>query len=118
MRAQTAKAVRQWRDACAAEIAATVLAGAWKPSIMHELYTAGVLRFGELARRTPGLTDKGLTRQLRELEDDGLIDRRVYPQVPPKVEYRLTALGSEAQSVLDVMAAWGRMYAHRAAASS
>jgi DNA-binding HxlR family transcriptional regulator len=114
MRAQTLKVVQQWRDTCAAEIAATVLAGAWKPFIMHELRQDGVLRFGELARRTPGLTDRGLTRQLRELEDDGLVSRKVYPQVPPKVDYRLTALGVEAQGVLDVMARWGMAYADRA----
>ncbi|NYI71718.1 DNA-binding HxlR family transcriptional regulator [Naumannella cuiyingiana] len=113
MRAQTEKAVREWQHTCAAEIAATVLAGAWKPVIMHELREAGVLRFRELARRTGGLSERGLTRQLRELEEDGLVARQVYPQVPPKVEYRLTEVGEEAQEVLDVMARWGRGYAAR-----
>ncbi|GAA4178133.1 helix-turn-helix domain-containing protein [Gryllotalpicola koreensis] len=118
MRPQTQKAVQLWRDRCAAEIAATVLAGAWKPFIMHELRRESVLRFGELARRTPGLTDRGLTRQLRELEADGLVSRTVYPEVPPKVEYRLTDLGVEAQGVLDAMARWGLAYAQRSEAET
>lgn len=111
MRPQTHKAVTSWKGACAAEITATVLCGAWKPTIMHELDRHGVLRFGQLSRLLPGLTDRVLTRQLRELEEDGLIRRVVYPQVPPKVEYDLTELGRNAQHVLNVMAKWGDRYA-------
>lgn len=111
MRAQTRKAIDQWNGRCSAEIAATVLAGAWKPSIIHQLDDHGVLRFGELGRLNPGLSDRGLTRVLGELVDDGLVERTEYPQVPPKVEYRLTARGEGAQRVLDVMAEWGRDFA-------
>nr|WP_304456048.1 winged helix-turn-helix transcriptional regulator [Amycolatopsis sp. M39] len=88
-----------------------VLGGAWKPSILHALAKHGVLRFGELSRLLPDLTDRVLTRQLRELEADGLLRRVVYPQVPPKVEYSLTEWGENAQEVLNVMAVWGRSYA-------
>nr|WP_304572008.1 MULTISPECIES: helix-turn-helix domain-containing protein [unclassified Amycolatopsis] len=88
-----------------------VLGGAWKPSILHALAEHGVLRFGELSRLLSDLTDRVLTRQLRELEADGLLRRVVYPQVPPKVEYSLTDLGENAQEVLNAMAAWGRSYA-------
>ncbi|MFD2470051.1 winged helix-turn-helix transcriptional regulator [Amycolatopsis silviterrae] len=111
MRPQVEKAVRTWRTTCAAEITTMVLGGAWKPSILHELADHGVLRFGELSRLLSGLTDRVLTRQLRELEADGLLRRVVYPQVPPKVEYSLTELGENAQKVLNAMAAWGRSYA-------
>jgi DNA-binding HxlR family transcriptional regulator len=111
MRPQTRKAVTSWKGTCAAEITATVLCGAWKPTIMHELDRHGVLRFGQLSRLLPGLTDRVLTRQLRELEEDGIVRRVVYPQVPPKVEYDLTELGHNAQHVLDVMAKWGDSYA-------
>ncbi|WP_406636607.1 winged helix-turn-helix transcriptional regulator [Amycolatopsis sp. WGS_07] len=111
MRPPVEKAVRTWRKTCAAEITTMVLGGAWKPSILHELADHGVLRFGELSRLLPGLTDRVLTRQLRELEADGLLHREVYPQVPPKVEYSLTELGENAQEVLNAMAAWGRSYA-------
>nr|WP_304504585.1 helix-turn-helix domain-containing protein [Amycolatopsis sp. FU40] len=92
-----------------------VLGGAWKPSILHALAEHGVLRFGELSRLLSDLTDRVLTRQLRELESDGLLRRVVYPQVPPKVEYSLTELGENAQEVLNAMAAWGRSYASHAA---
>jgi DNA-binding HxlR family transcriptional regulator len=68
------------------------------------------MRFGELHRGLHGFTQKMLTQQLREMERDGLIHREVYMQVPPKVEYSLTALGKTLQPVLDAMHLWGKEY--------
>ncbi|MDF0528479.1 helix-turn-helix domain-containing protein [Tsukamurella sp. 8F] len=107
MRAHIEKVIDAWESRCSAEIAVAVLGGAWKPSILHALDRATVLRFGELTRELGEPSPRVLTRQLRELEQDGLVSRQVYPEVPPRVEYRLTDLGTGAQDLLDAMAAWG-----------
>lgn len=103
--------MEEWSERCSAEIAVTVLGGAWKPIVMHELDRNGVLRFGELSRAVGEPSPRVLTRQLRELEQDGLVARTVYPEVPPRVEYWLTDLGRSANSALDGMARWGAEYA-------
>ncbi|MDP0397616.1 winged helix-turn-helix transcriptional regulator [Tsukamurella strandjordii] len=95
---------------CAAEITVAVIGGAWKPTILSELDRRGVIRFNELARILPNPTPRVLARQLRELEQDGLVDRQVFPEVPPRVEYRLTDAGRGAIPVLDLMTDWGRRY--------
>ncbi len=74
--------------------------------ILRELFT-GVKRFNQLQRSLPGITAKMLTQQLREMEADGIIQRQVYAQVPPKVEYSLTALGESLQPIIQEMHAWG-----------
>lgn len=71
------------------------------------------MRFSELKREIPEITEKMLTQQLRELEQDGIISRKVYPKVPPKVEYSLTEYGQTIQEVLDVMYKWGRQHQKR-----
>ena len=95
---------------CFFELALAVMGGKWKPIVLYHLGHAGVLRFGELKRDMPEVTDRMLTRQLRELEADGLIHREVYRQVPPKVEYSLTAQGLGLFPILCAMRDWGSDY--------
>jgi DNA-binding HxlR family transcriptional regulator len=84
-----------------------VIGGRWKVLILYHLFD-GVKRFSELERALPGVTQKMLTQQLRELERDGVVRRTVYPQVPPKVEYALTPLGETLKPVVKAMCQWGR----------
>jgi len=83
-----------------------VIGGKWKPLIVYHL-NDGVLRNGQLRRAIPEITQKMLTQQLRELEDDGLVEREIFPVVPPRVDYRLTDLGKSVLPILDAMATWG-----------
>jgi DNA-binding HxlR family transcriptional regulator len=98
---------------CPAEVSVAVIGGFWKISIVKYL-AEGTLRFGELSRRLPGVTPRMLTRQLRELEQDGIVSREVYRQVPPKVEYSLSDTGRTLAPIVDLLDAWGRDYAERA----
>ncbi len=86
-----------------------VMGGKWKPLIMF-LLVDQTLRFSELQRNIVQITQKMLTEQLRELEKDGLISRKVYPQVPPKVEYSMTAYGRTLLPVLETMHNWGQTH--------
>lgn len=97
------------RLTCAVESTLEVIGGRWKVLILRELLQ-GVRRFNELHRSLHGITQKMLTQQLRELEEDGIIHREVYLQVPPKVEYSLTETGKTLQPVLDAMHDWGVKY--------
>jgi DNA-binding HxlR family transcriptional regulator len=84
----------------------------WAPPIILALaHAAGPLRFTALKAAIPQITQKELTKRLRELEAVGLVDRKVYPVVPPKVEYRLTALGRSLRPVLDSLATWAARHA-------
>ena len=89
-----------------------VIGGKWKPIILHYL-SAAPRRTGELGRLIPQASGKMLTQQLRELEADKIIRRKIYRQVPPKVEYILTPLGESLRPVMDAMCAWGENYEHR-----
>jgi DNA-binding HxlR family transcriptional regulator len=93
------------RPTCEVETTLKVIGGRWKVLIIRELMT-GVKRFGELQRSLPGITQKMLTQQLREMEEDGIIHREIYPQIPPKVEYSLTPLGESLQPILYAMHEW------------
>lgn len=84
-----------------------LIGGKWKGVILWHL-TQKTLRFSQLKRRLPGITQKMLTQQLRELERDKLVHRKVYAEVPPRVEYSLTELGLTLQPILQEMCAWGR----------
>lgn len=92
---------------CSIELALQVIGGKWKPIILWRLGVDGTLRFGELRRIMPNITQKMLTQQLRELEADGLVRRVVYPEVPPRVEYSLTDLGRSVRPVLQQLCTWG-----------
>jgi DNA-binding HxlR family transcriptional regulator len=95
---------RVWK--CPAEVTLDVIGGRWKIPILYHL-CQGVKRFSELQRAIKGVTHKMLTQQLRELERDGIVQRTVYAQVPPKVEYRLTPHGQTLKVVVDAMCKWG-----------
>ena len=86
-----------------------VIGGKWKPIILHYLSEAP-RRSGELGRLIPQASGKMLTQQLRELEADKIIRRKIYRQVPPKVEYILTPLGESLRPVMIAMCAWGETY--------
>jgi DNA-binding HxlR family transcriptional regulator len=87
----------------------SVIGGKWKPIIMWTV-RGGTRRFGEIRKMIPGITQKMLTQQLRELERDGIISRKVYAVVPPMVEYSLTEYGRTLTPILDAMAEWGTGY--------
>ncbi|MBL8148432.1 MAG: helix-turn-helix transcriptional regulator [Blastocatellia bacterium] len=92
---------------CPAETTLNFIGGRWKIPILWRLFS-GVKRFSELMRDLKGITQKMLTQQLREMEQDGLIYRQVYAQVPPKVEYSLTPLGESLKPVVYTMIEWGK----------
>jgi DNA-binding HxlR family transcriptional regulator len=91
---------------CSVEAAISLIDGKWKCVILFHLQD-GAVRFNELRRRLPDVTQRMLTNQLRELELDGLIDREVFAQVPPRVEYSLSERGRSLQPVLEALRRWG-----------
>ncbi|MCQ2011433.1 MAG: helix-turn-helix domain-containing protein [Sporolactobacillus sp.] len=94
-------------DLCHVENALSILVGKWKPIILLYLLRDGTQRFSELKRNVNGITQKMLTKQLRELEEEDIVKRVVYPQVPPKVEYSITEYGKSLQPILEDMHEWG-----------
>jgi DNA-binding HxlR family transcriptional regulator len=98
------------RYRCYFELTLSVIGGKWKPIILYHLSLAEAVRYGELRRGMPDVTERMLTRQLRELESDGLVHREVFREVPPRVEYSLTAMGASLIPVLKEMQAWGVEY--------
>ena len=97
---------------CPVEAAVDVFGGKWKALILWWLQQR-TWRFAELRRQIPGITEKMLTQQLRELEENGIVDRRVYPTVPPKVEYSLTEYGLSLKRALRALCDWGRNHIER-----
>ncbi|MBR0556289.1 helix-turn-helix transcriptional regulator [Ciceribacter sp. L1K23] len=95
---------------CPVESTLSLLDGKWKGVILFHLFKSGTLRFSELQRSLPSITQRMLTKQLRELEDNGLVERKVYPVVPPKVEYSLTRIGRSLEDVIMVLAKWGNTH--------
>ncbi len=91
---------------CGTAYALSLIGGRWKPTILHMLLIKK-LRYHELRDLIPGISERMLVLQLRELEKDGLVKRTVYPEVPPKVEYELTLLGQSLEPVLNSISAWG-----------
>lgn len=87
-----------------------VLGGKWKPILINAIYHTSPARFGELKRSVKGITQSMLTSQLREMEDDGIISRKIYAEIPPRVEYTLTEFGLTLSPILQSMAKWGNEY--------
>jgi DNA-binding HxlR family transcriptional regulator len=94
---------------CPVEITLALLGNKWKVLILREVFT-GTKRFGELSRGVPGISQKMLTQQLRQMEQDNLVRRKVYAEVPPRVEYSLTEIGRSLRPILDAMHKWGAKY--------
>ena len=94
-------------EGCSVEAALSVIGGKWKGTILYRLHRDGVLRFNEIRRILPAVSQRTLTAQLRALEADGIIERTVYAEVPPRVEYRLSAYGQTLAPVLLALKAWG-----------
>lgn len=95
--------------ACPVETTLTLISSKWKVLILRDLMV-GTRRFGELKKSLGQVSQKVLTAQLREMEEDGLLTRTVYPEVPPRVEYTLTELGYSLKPILDAMWVWGEAY--------
>jgi len=93
---------------CEKELTLSIISGKWKIIIIYYLGTEGVLRFSEIKRLLPKITHKVLTTQIRELEEDGIVHRKVFPEVPSKVEYSLTALGESLIPIVLMMDEWGK----------
>jgi DNA-binding HxlR family transcriptional regulator len=101
---------------CAVEVTLDLIDGKWKGVILFHLQ-GGCRRFGELRRLMPRITQRMLTKQLRALEDDNLITRKVYPEVPPRVEYALSETGERLRPVIEVLRAWGAEHQARTPAN-
>ena len=95
--------------ACPVETTLTLIGDKWKVLILRDLMP-GTKRFGELKKSVGNLSQKVLTAQLRTMEESGLVNRKVYAEVPPRVEYSLTELGKSLKPILDSMRAWGEAY--------
>ena len=95
---------------CTFELTMDLIGGKWKCLILWHLGTRGTLRFNEIRKLLPNTTQKMLTQQLRELESDHLIHRKVYAEVPPKVTYSLTDRGETLMPILERMCTWGNYY--------
>lgn len=93
---------------CEIEITLEIISGKWKALILWNLGNLEVIRFNEFRRIMPEITQKMLTQQLRTLEEDGLVHRKVYNQIPPMVEYSLSEEGKELMPILEQMDKWGK----------
>lgn len=100
-------------ELCQVGDALDIIVGKWKPTILLHLMKNGTMRFSELKRSIPEITQKMLTKQLRDLENEDIINRVVYPQVPPKVEYSITEYGRSLEDILGSMHQWGNRHALR-----
>lgn len=96
-------------DECSEVYAAGVLGGQWAIAICSWLIN-GKLRFGELKKRLPNITERMLSLQLRKLEENKIITRKIYPEVPPRVEYELTEIGHDLKAILQLLEKWGEKH--------
>jgi len=108
--------MKRMKSVCPADATLQVIGGRWKTVILYHLFP-GKKRYAELSRRMSGITPKMLTQQLRELERDGVVRRKVYAQVPPRVEYSLTPRGRTLRPIVEAMCEWGAKQGGWAAAA-
>lgn len=101
---------QQLETDCGMAYTVSVLSGRWKLSILGFLLADNTLRYGELKRKMTGISERMLITQLKELQSDGLIERIAYPEVPPRVEYKLSEKGASLRSILIQMADWGEKH--------
>lgn len=94
---------------CAVETTARIVGGRWRAAVLDQLFR-GSKRFSELKRALPGITQRTLSQQLRELQAAGIVDRTVHPDTPPRVVYQTTALGESLRPLLDTMCHWGKSH--------
>jgi DNA-binding HxlR family transcriptional regulator len=97
-------------NSCPVTATMQVLGGKWKAILINAIYHTSPARFGELKRSVKGITQSMLTQQLRELEEDGIIGRKIYAEIPPRVEYTLTEFGLTLSPIMLSMAKWGEEY--------
>lgn len=105
----TDKKMHRDLPACPVETTLSLIGNKWKVLILRDLME-GTMRFGQLKKSVGDISQKVLTAQLRDMEDSGLVNRKVYAEVPPRVEYSLTELGLSLKPVLDAMVEWGMDY--------
>lgn len=103
-----AKGPRSGPYICGIDAALDVVSGKWKGLVLWELHAHGTRRFAELRRGLPGVSEKMLTQHLRQMEEDGLIHRKIYAEVPPRVEYTLTDAGASLNEALQPLSEWGQ----------
>ncbi|EJV68238.1 HxlR family transcriptional regulator [Bacillus mycoides] len=94
---------------CEKELTLSIISGKWKVVILWHLGVEGPHRFSELQRLFPSISHKVLSNQLKELMEDGIVDRTVYPEIPPRVEYYMTELGMSLLPIVEMMYDWGKM---------
>jgi DNA-binding HxlR family transcriptional regulator len=105
--------VKKNPDQCQFAVAMDSIVGKWKPIIIHHLLQGSPLRFNELRRLLPDITQRMLTLHLRELEEEEIIKRVIYPQIPPKVEYSITEYGLGLAPIIEALHQWGATHIER-----
>ncbi|MGO4373056.1 winged helix-turn-helix transcriptional regulator [Paenibacillus sp. 2TAB19] len=106
-------------ELCKVEDALSIIVGKWKTSILLHLISTGTMRYGEIKKAMGTITPKMLTTQLKELEEEGIIQRVVFPQVPPKVEYSMTEYGMTLEPILTALHNWSAAHpSHKARTNS
>ncbi len=108
LRREVRKKLENGEFNCEKELTLSIISGKWKITIIYYLGTEGTLRFSEIKRLFPKITHKVLTTQIRELEEDGIVHRKVFAEVPPRVEYSLTELGQSLIPIVLAMYDWGK----------
>lgn len=99
-------------ETCPVTFTTSLIGGRWKPLIIFVI-SQGVNRFGEMQRTLPEISKTMLTQELRDLEKNGIIDRKIFAEIPPRVEYSLTEMGKAALPIMEAMAVWGSNYRQR-----